>query len=125
MAEICRFVDLFGMLWNELMVPRRGLEPPHPCEYMHLKHARLPIPPSGHTGESIWLSGHRVAGKWGPLAKGLAGCQQRLLQSRGGWCGWWNGLPPAITGTVALRERLRQSARTSNSLCRHRFQDHA
>ncbi len=30
------------------LVPWRGLEPPHPCEYMHLKHARLPIPPPGH-----------------------------------------------------------------------------
>ncbi len=37
-----------GMPWNLVLVPRRGLEPPHPCEYMHLKHARLPIPPSGH-----------------------------------------------------------------------------
>lgn len=24
MAEICRFVDLFGMLWNELMVPEEA-----------------------------------------------------------------------------------------------------
>ena len=29
------------------MVPRRGLEPPHPYGYQHLKLARLPIPPSG------------------------------------------------------------------------------
>ena len=27
------------------MVPKKGLEPPHPCEYMDLNHARLPIPP--------------------------------------------------------------------------------
>src|SRR5260221_6156292 len=27
------------------MVPSKGLEPPHPCEYMDLNHARLPIPP--------------------------------------------------------------------------------
>ncbi len=27
------------------MVPKGGLEPPHPCEYMDLNHARLPIPP--------------------------------------------------------------------------------
>ncbi len=26
-------------------MPKRGLEPPHPCEYMTLNHARLPIPP--------------------------------------------------------------------------------
>ena len=30
------------------MVPRRGLEPPRPCERRHLKTVRLPIPPSGH-----------------------------------------------------------------------------
>jgi hypothetical protein len=30
------------------MVPKRGLEPPHPCEYMDLNHARLPIPPLRH-----------------------------------------------------------------------------
>ncbi len=37
----------FRYIFQQLksVVPRRGLEPPHPCEYMHLKHARLPIPP--------------------------------------------------------------------------------
>jgi hypothetical protein len=30
------------------MVPKKGLEPPHPCEYMDLNHARLPIPPLRH-----------------------------------------------------------------------------
>ena len=30
------------------MVPRRGLEPPRPYGHMHLKHARLPIPPPRH-----------------------------------------------------------------------------
>ena len=29
----------------ESMVPKKGLEPPHPCGYMDLNHARLPIPP--------------------------------------------------------------------------------
>ena len=27
------------------LVPKKGLEPSHPCEYMDLNHARLPIPP--------------------------------------------------------------------------------
>jgi hypothetical protein len=31
-----------------LLVPKKGLEPPHPCEYMDLNHARLPIPPLRH-----------------------------------------------------------------------------
>jgi hypothetical protein len=30
---------------DNLMVPKKGLEPPHPCGYMDLNHARLPIPP--------------------------------------------------------------------------------
>ena len=36
------------------MVPKRGLEPPHPCEYVDLNHARLPIPPFRpvHTGKA-------------------------------------------------------------------------
>src|SRR5258708_6544152 len=29
----------------EALVPKKGLEPPHPCGYMDLNHARLPIPP--------------------------------------------------------------------------------
>src|ERR1700679_2647753 len=32
----------------EDLVPKGGLEPPHPCEYMDLNHARLPIPPLRH-----------------------------------------------------------------------------
>jgi hypothetical protein len=31
-----------------ILVPKKGLEPPHPCEYMDLNHARLPIPPLRH-----------------------------------------------------------------------------
>jgi hypothetical protein len=30
-------------------VPKKGLEPPHPCGYMDLNHARLPIPPLRHS----------------------------------------------------------------------------
>ena len=29
----------------KIVVPKKGLEPPHPCGYMDLNHARLPIPP--------------------------------------------------------------------------------
>ena len=32
----------------KLLVPKKGLEPPHPCEYVDLNHARLPIPPLRH-----------------------------------------------------------------------------
>ncbi len=34
------------------LVPQKGLEPPLPCENMDLNHARLPIPPLRHAGES-------------------------------------------------------------------------
>ena len=34
--------------FQKLLVPKKGLEPPHPCEYMDLNHARLPIPPLRH-----------------------------------------------------------------------------
>src|SRR5580698_5763910 len=30
---------------TKIMVPSKGLEPPHRCRYMDLNHARLPIPP--------------------------------------------------------------------------------
>ena len=33
------------LMHPKLMVPKKGLEPPHPCEYVDLNHARLPIPP--------------------------------------------------------------------------------
>jgi site-specific DNA recombinase len=43
------FNDLEGLESEDSeMVPRRGLEPPRPCERQHLKLVRLPIPPSGH-----------------------------------------------------------------------------
>ena len=35
-----------AQVWSEKhLVPKKGLEPSHPCEYMDLNHARLPIPP--------------------------------------------------------------------------------
>ena len=39
------------------MVPRRGLEPPRPCERQHLKLVRLPIPPSGHREHVVQVGG--------------------------------------------------------------------
>jgi hypothetical protein len=34
-----------------LVVPRRGLEPPRPCDHYDLNVARLPVPPPGHFGK--------------------------------------------------------------------------
>ena len=41
------------------LVPSKGLEPPHPCEYMDLNHARLPIPPRWQS--ELQCSGGRKA----------------------------------------------------------------
>jgi hypothetical protein len=40
-AEILTSANLTSLF----LVRPRGLEPPHRFQYMHLKHARLPIPP--------------------------------------------------------------------------------
>src|SRR5690242_18482156 len=40
------------------MVREGGLEPPHPCEYWHLKPARLPIPPLAHVRMHRSASSH-------------------------------------------------------------------
>ena len=37
--------DLKSLSRIDFLVPKKGLEPPHPCGYMDLNHARLPIPP--------------------------------------------------------------------------------
>jgi len=82
------------------MVPRRGLEPPRPCERQHLKLVRLPIPPSGHGSERQL---RRPPGRSGPIRDGLAsvnlGCAEfgttwalnagvRLWQGRAVTSGW-------------------------------------
>ena len=36
---------LLRVMGIKILVPKKGLEPPHPCGYMDLNHARLPIPP--------------------------------------------------------------------------------
>ena len=41
--------DICSIRENGGLVPRRGLEPPPTCVDMDLNHARLPIPPPGHT----------------------------------------------------------------------------
>ena len=53
----------------ELLVPKKGLEPPHPCEYVDLNHARLPIPPLRH-GTQVQRSAEPAAS----LSLANAGC---------------------------------------------------
>src|SRR5580700_3665787 len=44
--------------WREVrLVPKKGLEPPHPCEYVDLNHARLPIPPLRHFSTTCRIRG--------------------------------------------------------------------
>src|SRR5205085_8165998 len=50
---------------EKILVPKKGLEPPHPCGYMDLNHARLPIPPLRQVTA---------------LRSSLAGCCQEELQ---------------------------------------------
>jgi hypothetical protein len=54
-GEIRSAAKEFGS--EEILVPSKGLEPPHPCGYMDLNHARLPIPPRwpGHYSGSLPL----------------------------------------------------------------------
>jgi hypothetical protein len=59
--EIRRLAETIAVIASALivsdLVPKKGLEPPHPCEYMDLNHARLPIPPLRH-GKDVqreWL----------------------------------------------------------------------
>ena len=53
-AETARLLEGIGPRLV-MLVREGGLEPPHPCEYWHLKPARLPIPPLAH----VWM--HRSA----------------------------------------------------------------
>jgi uncharacterized protein len=65
--------------YREVLVPKKGLEPPHPCEYMDLNHARLPIPPLRHgkaasetrssEASSVYRSSLRVATPAEPPAR--------------------------------------------------------
>jgi hypothetical protein len=57
-TQVCAYLDRAAAKVNRkapaifvvdvFLVPKKGLEPPHPCEYMDLNHARLPIPPLRH-----------------------------------------------------------------------------
>jgi Na+/H+ antiporter NhaD/arsenite permease-like protein len=63
---------------SDEVVPRRGLEPPRPCERQHLKLVRLPIPPPGHRSLVRKWRGHH---RHGPIRQ-LERSQPRSLQSR-------------------------------------------
>ncbi len=58
-------------MFYQVLVPKKGLEPPHPCEYVDLNHARLPIPPLRHYRFSVAnLTGHvNVGDRVAPCCK--------------------------------------------------------
>ena len=71
-----------------ILVPKKGLEPPHPCGYMDLNHARLPIPPLRHIcpARSRWTAATASVTKastrvklWRPYASHGIFIQERLL----------------------------------------------
>ena len=62
------------------LVRMKGLEPSHPCEYMDLNHARLPIPPHPHvctTGRKLYLFKPRTRSQ--PFAIPAAPCGRRTF----------------------------------------------
>src|SRR5690349_2160487 len=48
---------------TSVLVPSKGLEPPHPCGYMDLNHARLPIPPRWQKVNRMTILADRLSGK--------------------------------------------------------------
>src|SRR5260221_11663385 len=58
------------LLRTKEMVPKKGLEPPHPCGYMDLNHARLPIPPLRLLKKRQRIPGTST-GRYIPILKGL------------------------------------------------------
>src|SRR5437868_12836427 len=90
------------LIINYLLVPKKGLEPPHPCEYMDLNHARLPIPPLRHeTQVRICLTGsifesRKCGGSCQP-SRTVAACDDRP-----GLSGVFTP-PPSISTDLASR----------------------
>src|SRR6516162_9305074 len=64
------------------LVPKKGLEPPHPCGYMDLNHARLPIPPLRRTKRTSQTA-TRCVGNTTIVQVGLVSVQCWRLCSRG------------------------------------------
>src|SRR5271166_2767909 len=69
---------------ENILVPKKGLEPPHPCGYMDLNHARLPIPPlrrgkptSEEPNSLRWREFHctSATSSWPSVLAGLTGCR--------------------------------------------------
>ena len=86
------------------MVPKKGLEPPHPCEYVDLNHARLPIPPLRH-GRALKQTAPEQAATLS-LANAERGVKFRLHIQRVATGAFRPGL--FIRSTLAPARRLHQ-----------------
>ena len=81
------------------MVPKKGLEPPHPCGYMDLNHARLPIPPLRQVD---YMRGSLTTAFWEE--------QHSILQREGGVSNQsGDGIRCWVLGLRALRGALQAS----------------
>ena len=58
-------------------MPKKGLEPPHPCEYMDLNHARLPIPPLRHFSHGLGSQSPPCGSNFTKSFKGVLPCQSQ------------------------------------------------
>ena len=94
------------------LVPKKGLEPPHPCGYMDLNHARLPIPPLRHgeiqreigsSKRTKSASGTALNGQW---FHSIASCARQARGVPGRWtrCNswWYKGIHSSQTGPVRV-----------------------
>src|SRR5579864_1505822 len=96
------------------MVPKKGLEPPHPCGYMDLNHARLPIPPLRQVdyfarlpcGIPVWKNNSLFYRRFGTCQTTRAG-PSKISGSI--------GKQAKIIGTLAIETGSRGTANTYNS----------
>ena len=84
------------------MVPKKGLEPPHPCEYVDLNHARLPIPPLRHGTVVQRVSAEQAASL--SLAKAALSVKFRAQITPARLDSWAGTTVPAHPQTVVLNQ---------------------
>ena len=98
-----------------LLVPKKGLEPPHPCGYMDLNHARLPIPPLRQVD---YYFARLPCGL--PVRKNNSLFYRRFGTCQTSSCGTWklvtqSGRARKIIGTLAIETGSSSEGNTYNS----------
>src|ERR1700704_3201686 len=69
---------------TKAVVPKKGLEPPHPCGYMDLNHARLPIPPLRPVTWCGGLAPPNRKERQPLFYRAASGCQTRAIKALAG-----------------------------------------